>query len=70
MPRDVSADLRDVVSEHGIANCAEELGRQCEGQARRAHGGVPDSLVARQRKAWQKAAKALAQVAVDLRLEC
>jgi predicted TIM-barrel fold metal-dependent hydrolase len=47
----------------------EELGKACELRAIASHGGAPDSIIARQRKAWQKAARMLAQVAVDLRLE-
>lgn len=62
--------LVQLVRDQGVANVAEALGKECESRAIAAHGGAPDSITARQRKAWQKAARTLAQVAVDLRLEC
>jgi hypothetical protein len=62
--------LEELVQKFGVANVAEQLGKACESRAIRARGGAHDSTVARQRKTWQKAARALAQTAFDIRMEC
>jgi hypothetical protein len=62
--------IRAIAQSEGVAALVEALGRLCEVEAKNEHGGAPGSITATRRKGYEKAARNLASVAANLRLDC